>query len=170
MTGLTLYQPGVNEISLDVIREIVGHPSIQPSNPNGASNGSASEQNPQEKQLYSTSILQVLEASGYDMISLLLAGLVSHFPSDTLALVIMTLRCLCLALPAQQIQIWLKTAVESLSTSNVGNQDKLVFLENIQKGIASASRDEIKAAVTKLYQASRKARERARLDDGALDR
>lgn len=41
---------------------------------------------------------------------------------------------------------------------------------NIEKGIQGANRDEIKTAVTKLYQASRKARERARLDDGALDR
>lgn len=161
VAALGLYQPGLVSASLDFIRDVVGHEAIQgaPGQPQQTSSASS----PAELQAFAGAIRQVVDQHGYSLISILLQGLVTSFEPEDLGTVLTTVRVLCMTFP-QQVSAWIEPASETLPTANVSLQDRATFVAGMREALAASSLEGVRATLQKLYAASRKARERARMD------
>ncbi|KAN0063147.1 Nuclear import receptor [Thecaphora frezii] len=176
LSALTLYKNEIIEVALEFIREVVGHDALslppsasQPGTPLPAELTSAAnpQQGPslEEMAAYAASIRQVVGQQGYQLVTLLLTGLVTHFSPDTMPVVVVVLRVLSGGFPSE-MAAWIGPAAEQLPTSNVPANDKAQFVERYMSALNARNLDQVKQALNGLYNASRKARERARMDRG----
>ena len=178
LSALTLYKTEIIEVALELIREVVGHDALslppsssQPGTPLPASivsstaSGAGAGGGPSVEELtaYAATIRQVIGQQGYQLVSLLLTGLVTHFSPDTMPVVVTVLRVLSGGFPTE-MAAWVGPAAEQMPAANVPAQDRALFVEKFQSALNARSLDEVKVALNGLYSVSRKARERARLD------
>ncbi|EPQ28739.1 uncharacterized protein PFL1_03542 [Pseudozyma flocculosa PF-1] len=173
LSALTLYKPEIVDVALDFIREVVGHDSLslppsasQPGTPLPAQIISSDpRQGPsmEEMTAFAAGIRQVVGQQGYQLVSLLLTGLVTHFSPDSMPVVVTVLRVLSAGFP-NEVAAWIAPAVEQLPTSNVPTNDKAQFVDKFIGALNARDLDQVKQALNGLYNASRKARERARMD------
>ncbi|CAO1616063.1 unnamed protein product [Sympodiomycopsis kandeliae] len=177
VTALTLVQPEVIGRALEFLRNIIGHDALAatlggPSaaalgvDSNGHSQGSnASLSSPQEQTALGNAIQSTISSQGLPLVSLLLEGLVTTFPSDQIHTVVILFRILSTGFPQAITQEWITPAVEALPASAVSNVEKGKFVEKFVASVASGDLNGVKLALTDgLYKASRKSRERSRMD------
>lgn len=172
VTALTLVQPEIIVRALEFIRMVIGHDSLastpvpsQPGTPQtlGVSNG-GNHYADAEMIAYASVIRQVISAEGYQLVAVLLEGLVTTFPPEHVQLVVTIFKVLVSAFPRECLA-WLGPAVEALPSSAVAVQQSSRFLEAITGAVGQGNLNGVKAALTDhLYRASLKSRERNRLD------
>jgi len=152
LTGLTLVQPDIIFPTLDLLRSILGHDSL--SSPPSAGQ-------PPNFPRYALAIRQVATANGFQLVGLVLTGLVTHFPEDAVHLVISIFRLLAALWPTE-LATWLPPVVEQIPVSSLPIPAKSQFLTAIGNALATNNMELVKQAVTSLNRASRKTRERTR--------
>lgn len=135
LAALTLLQPQVIDSALQFIREVVGHDALsipptssQPGTPLPPPADPTSGPSPQELAAYSAAIRHVVGEQGFQLCGLLLTGLVTHFSSESMPVVLTTFRVLAAGFPAESAS-WVPAAAESLPVSNVPAQDRVAFVE-----------------------------------------
>ncbi|PWZ00583.1 ARM repeat-containing protein [Testicularia cyperi] len=184
MSALTLQKTETIATALDLVLGIVGHDALslpatasQPGTPLpsfGYSGGDPdSPPSMEELAAYAAVIRQTVGQQGFNVASLLLNGLVTHFSPDVMPVVVTTIRILSGGFPTE-MAAWIGGIVEQLPSNYVPDKDKAVFVDKYLAALNNRSLDQVKFALNGLYGASRKARERTRLDrndDGStLDR
>jgi len=132
--ALRALAPGVVCIASEVIRDVLQ------AQPNDAVNAMVAEQ-------------------GADVCRALLTGLVTHFPPENMPVVVDSVRALARLCPAA-FGPWIIGAAAQLPDDAVPESERARFLESMQSG----HDDAVKPSLVILYGASRKSRERARLD------
>lgn len=120
LAGLTLIQSDIVFISLDLIRDIVTHESLEspPAVP------------PPKFPIYAAAIKAVVEKEGLDLTGLLLTGLVGDFPSDSASSIITIFRVLAKFWPSQLLT-WLPTVLQQLPSTTTPDQVKQAFLAEV---------------------------------------
>ncbi len=183
LATLTLLKTEAVATGLDLVLGIVGHDSLMmpvtPSQPGtplpGPGVPSADGQpTPEEMSSYAAAIRHVIGQQGFQLASTLLNGLVTQFSPEVMPVVVTTLKVLSGAFAGEMVA-WVPGIVEQLPTSYVPDKDKMAFMERYLQAVNGKSLDQIKQALNGLYSASRKARERNRVDKedgpgGMLDR
>lgn len=172
LSALHLYQVNILSASLDFLREVIGHDSlaIPPSGvPNRTSDGlptgpAYTDVHRQEMALYAQSIRTTVEEQGLPTLSALLQGMISTFDPDTIPTVMVIFRVMAVNFDAEKLKGWIQLATENLTTSYVPLSEKQKFVQSYQNALQSRNLDAIKPALQSLYTASRKSRERDRLD------
>ncbi|CAD6926118.1 unnamed protein product [Tilletia controversa] len=173
--ALSLYRPEVVDTALSFIREVVGHDALSMVPNNSAPGtpltplyaersmalGAAAETSPQELAVFANNIRSVIQEQGFQLCSQLLNGLVSHFSTDCLPLVVSVIRVLSSLFPAETAT-WIPAAAESLPPRLVSPADNQKFLQSFASAINGSNLDQIKPAVQSLYAAARRAQDRAR--------
>ncbi|KAI0814905.1 ARM repeat-containing protein [Irpex lacteus] len=151
LAGLTLIQSDIVFISLDLIRDIVTHESLEspPAVP------------PPKFPIYAAAIKAVVEKEGLDLTGLLLTGLVGDFPSDSASSIITIFRVLAKFWPSQLLA-WLPTVLQQLPSTTTPDQVKQAFLAEVTQSLNAKDYDKVKYAILTLHRASRKARDRRR--------
>lgn len=151
--ALTVVQTDVIWASLEVIRTILTHNCLEP------------QPNPPPKfPVFATAISQAIEKNGFDLVSLLLSGIVNQFPEESISTVVTSIRVIAALWPAQLLQ-WLPRALQDLTSAPA--QAKTQFMEEITSAMSAGQLDKVRYAVLGFNRASRKARERRRT--GAMD-
>jgi transportin-3 len=172
LSAMHVYQSNVVNAALDFLREVIGHdslaippPGVPNRNADGLPTGPAySEAERQQMAQYAQSIRTAVEAQGSPTVTSLLQGLVSSFDSDTIPSVMTIFRILVVNFDTEKIKVWIQVATENLSISLVSLAEKERFLQSYMMALEARNLDGIKPALQGLYNASRKARERDRLD------
>ncbi|KAL9941135.1 hypothetical protein V8E36_000623 [Tilletia maclaganii] len=178
VAALTIYRHEVVDTALTFIREVVGHDalsmipntsapgtSLTPVYPNPALISAvgpvSQETNPQEVAAIANNIRSVIQEQGFQLCSLLLNGLTSHFSPDCLPLAVSVIRVLSSLFPTE-MAAWIPAAAESLPTRTVSVAERQKFVESYTSAMANQALDQIKPAVTSLYSIARRAQDRAR--------
>ena len=172
LSALHLYQANIQTAALDFLREVIGHDSLAipaSGTPTRTSDGlptgpAYSEVHREHMSRLALSIRSVVDEQGQQTVTALLQGMIATFDPDTVPTVIIIFRILAVNFEAGKLQIWIGAASESLATSHVPSSETLKFQQAIQATLQSGNVDGIKPALQGLYAASRKARERDRLD------
>lgn len=172
VTALTLVQDQIVARALEFLRRIVGHDALsvaptasQPGTPlnlgmNGSSNGNSAEQ----LTAFAASIRGVLASQGFPLISVLLEGLVTTFSPDQNQTVALIFKVLVSGFPRECLA-WIGPAVESLPNAAISHVEKAKFLERFMTSVERSDLIGVKNALLDgLYRASRKSRERGRVD------
>ncbi|KAK0538574.1 Nuclear import receptor [Tilletia horrida] len=178
LAALTLNRPEIVDTALTFIREIVGHDALSmvpnnsaPGTPltpvyPGAASGLlvgavASETSPQELIAFANNIRSVIQSQGFELCSLILNGLVSHFSSDCLPLVVSVIRVLSSLFPAE-MSAWIPAATEAITSRSISTVERQNFAQAYTSALAGQNLDQIKPAITSLFSAARRAQDRAR--------
>ncbi|CEH14085.1 Nuclear transport regulator [Ceraceosorus bombacis] len=172
VTALALLDQRVLGTSIDFLCEVLGHDSLSlPVNeghagvsvvPYGEPGSRRSDTQPTElNHAIADNIRKVVADQGQALTSVLISGLVGHFQPDILSTVMTAIRLLALAFPQETLG-WAAHAVEPLPNTTVPSKDKHAFMTNFSNAIATSS--PVRTALTGLYGASRKSRERALVD------
>ncbi|KAE8269860.1 hypothetical protein A4X09_0g2469 [Tilletia walkeri] len=178
VSALSLFRPEVVDTALSFIREVVGHDALSmvpnnsaPGTPltpmyaDGsvalAAGGAAAETSPQELAVFANNIRSVIQGQGFELCSQLLNGLISHFSTDCLPLVVSVVRVLSSLFPAETA-VWIPAAAESLPPRLISADDKQKFLQSFANALSGPHLDQIKPTVAGLYKAARRAQDRAR--------
>lgn len=184
LAALTLLKTETVATALDLVLGIAGHDSLMlpvtPSQPGTPLPTAAGTPNPdgspsmEDLAAYAAAIRHVVGQQGFQLASVLLNGLVTQFSPEVMPVVVTTLKVLSGGF-AGEMMSWLPGIVEQLPTSYVPDKDKMAFVERYLQAINGKSLDQVKHALNGLYSASRKARERNRIDKegaagGLLDR
>lgn len=114
---------------------------------------------------YLDPVRQVVAEQGFAVCQAMLRGLVTFFPPENMPVVVGTIKALQ-PLAQDALLAWLAAAAEQLPPSAVSQEDTAKFLQSLQS--APFSPEQIKPSLVVLYGASRKSRERARLDKEAV--
>jgi transportin-3 len=177
ISTLTLLTAQTVLAALDVIRAIIGHDSLQydPSDPSMAPYAAVYP-------AYAQSIRSVMETVSFQLVGILLDGLVAAL-EDTTSNILTVFRMLSVQFP-QLLAAAIPSAVEALSSKVVGGAEKVEFLNMFNLYVQSLSRrreddtddavsralgaqnpNRVKEAFTWLLRTSNKSRERARLSE-----
>ncbi|WFD30101.1 Nuclear import receptor [Malassezia sp. CBS 17886] len=162
VAALTALSPGVVGIASDVIRTLLELPAGVPDAHQGPHIINA-----QEAATYADVVARVVSEQGFDVCRAMLVGLVTHFPPENMSTVVSSLRALARIAQAPFSQ-WVAAACEALPVDAISLQDRARFLESMDGALADRE-DRIKQSLVLLYSASRKSRERARLEEEAAD-
>ncbi|SNX83219.1 related to MTR10 - involved in nuclear protein import [Melanopsichium pennsylvanicum] len=174
LVALTLLKTETVGTALDLVLGIVGHDALmlpvtasQPGTPMPAAGTPNADGSPSMEDLasYAAAIRHAVGQQGFQLASVLLNGLVTQFSPEVMPVVVTTLKVLSGAFIGEMI-LWVPGIVEQLPTSYVPDKDKNAFVERYLQAAHGKSFDQIKQALNGLYTASRKARERSRLDKG----
>ncbi|THH18937.1 hypothetical protein EW146_g2139 [Bondarzewia mesenterica] len=158
LAALTLIQSDIIFASLDLIRIILTHDCLSPT---------ATTPLPPKFPIYAAAIRQVVEKEGFELIGLLLTGLVGDFPEETSSSIITIFRVLSGLWPTQVLS-WVPPVLQRLPVSSAPDEAKARFLTDLKAAIDAGQYDKVKYAILGLDRTSRKARDRRRL--AALDR
>ncbi|EMD41983.1 hypothetical protein CERSUDRAFT_110525 [Gelatoporia subvermispora B] len=153
MLALNLVQADIVFAALDFVRMIVTHDCLSPS----------STHPPPKFPIYSAAIRPVVEKEGPELVGYLLSGLVGDFPEESTSLVVTIFRVLSALWPAQLLT-WLPVVLQQLPVTSAPEQAKRQFMTDVSSAIQMTQYDKVKYAVIALHRASRKARERRRVN------
>lgn len=181
LAALTLFKTETVATALDLVLGILGHDSLmmpvtpsQPGTPLPATGTPNADGTPsmQEMASYAAAIRHVVGQQGFQLASVLLNGLVLQFSPEVMPVAVTTLKVLSGGF-AGEMMAWVPSIVEQLPS--VPDKDKVAFVERYMQAVNSKSLDQVKQSLNGLYAASRKARERSRVDregepGGLLDR
>lgn len=125
VVSLTVVHSDIIFASLDLMRSILTHDSLDPSVVN------SSTRNPPPKYLaYAASIRQVVNTEGPQFTSNLLAGLVNDFPEESISTVITIFRMLAVLWP-QQLASWLPQVLDQLPVAASYGPAKTKLLDDV---------------------------------------
>lgn len=147
-----MYQAEIVAEALNFARTVVGHDAL----------GGAAPQ--QQQPEVAQAIRVAVQERGGPLCAALLHGMVSTFDPDTMADVAIVVRMLLVHMDAASVQVWLGAAIEALDVSLVPLAEKHKAMAALQAALAAGKLDEVRPALQVLYGASRKSRERDRLD------
>jgi len=153
LSSLNLLQPEIVFASLDLVRNIIGHDALLPV---------PGMQQPATYTVYAEAIRKTVEQQGFQLVGLLLSGLITHFPEDSNNNVTTIFRILARLWPSDLVS-WLPSVLEQLPTSTLPVAAKNQFFADVKNAIDLGQVDRVKQALHSLHRASRKARERKRL-------
>jgi len=123
LTALTLVQVDINYPALDLLRRILAHDSLI--NPPGTPSAGQSNQNT----MFATAIRQSMAEQGFQLVGLVLTGLVTYFVEDTNSLVITIFRILADLWP-NELATWLPPVLEQIPTATLSLPAKSQFLSD----------------------------------------
>ncbi|WFD33743.1 Nuclear import receptor [Malassezia cuniculi] len=112
----------------------------------------------------SASISAAVAAHGAALTTSLIAGLMTHFSPDHMQLVFAVYRALATSWP-DEMSVWTNAAVEQLPGHAIAPSERTRFLTSIQEQLRTRSVSHVSTSLLILFNASRRLRERARLDD-----
>ncbi len=159
LAALTLLKTETIATALDLVLGIVGHDSLTVSRMQG-------DATPSDTSAYAAAIRQVVAQHGFQLTSSLLNGLVTQFSPEVMPVVVTTLKVLTGSF-ATEMHAWIPPIVEQLPTAYVPEKDRQAFVQRYMAALEGNSLDQVKLAINALYAASRKARERTRVDRDA---
>jgi transportin-3 len=146
--------------ALDLIRNIVGHDSIHPTE--------SAKAPPPKFPLYAQAIRQAVEESGAFAVEHLMLGLVSTFSQDTTPLVVSILVTIA-RLWTKDISGWIVNAISKLPPSAVPAGVDATFINDFNLALSNADIDKVKAALHNINRSCRKLRDRRRDIDTGYD-
>ncbi|PPQ62738.1 hypothetical protein CVT24_000432 [Panaeolus cyanescens] len=152
LSGLEVVHSDIVFATLDLLRNIVTHDSLdpQPSTPP-----------PAKFALYSKAIQTTVNQYGAQLTTLVLKGVVGDFPEDSSSSIVSIFRGLAQVWPSQLLT-WIPQALETLPPSVPPLQARTQFLQEVNAAIHSRQFDKVKYAVLNFDRASRKTRDRRR--------
>ncbi|KAI0053348.1 ARM repeat-containing protein [Auriscalpium vulgare] len=153
LAGLTLIQSEIVFVSLDLIRIILNHDCLEPP---------ANAPPPPKFPIYANAIRGVIDAEGFELTGLLLAGLVGDFPEEASSSIISIFRVLA-SQWSTQLVAWTPPVLQQLPSSVAPDDAKALFLKEITDSITMGQYDKVKYAVLGIHRTSRKIRERRRV-------
>ncbi|MCO5588073.1 hypothetical protein L7F22_042028 [Adiantum nelumboides] len=155
-----MYQVSILEAILDYLRIVVGHDALEQNAGNGFSQ-SHSRLDPQVASQYANAIRSVLQEQGAALVSALLQGTVTTFEPETLPDTTIVLRLLAVNVTGfQALQSWFAAGLAGINDSIISQAEKQKCMTTLSQGESNS----IKPALQGIYSASRKSRERDRLD------
>lgn len=157
-----MYQVSILNATLDYIRIIVGHDALeQQSSSNGFSRSQFSQIDPQVAAQYANAIRSVLQEQGAALVKALLQGIVTTFESESLPDTTIILRLLAVNVSGfDAVQSWIAQSLAGINDSVISQTEKQKCMTILSQGESTS----IKPALQAIYSASRKSRERDRLD------
>jgi len=120
MAGLTVVHSDIIFASLDLFRSILTHDCLD----QGASSRNS------KFTLYASAIRNAMDKEGLQIAGCLLNGLVGDFPEDAASTVVSIFRSLVFNW-SNQILIWLPPVLEQLPVTNIPNDAKTQFLQEV---------------------------------------
>ena len=151
LASLQALSPALVGIATDLLRDLLAfHPGPD---------GSTAPEAPAGTE----AVAEVVNEHGFQLCCSTLVGLMTHFPPDTMPVVFAIFRTLAARFP-QQLAQWLPPATEQLPPQVISAQERAQFLNAMDSALRTGHIDQVKASLVILYGASRKSRERARMD------
>ncbi|TDL28505.1 ARM repeat-containing protein [Rickenella mellea] len=152
IAALTMIHSDIIFASLDLIRIILTHDSLQ--------NGTVM---PPKFPIYASTIRQVFDMEGPQLLGYLLAGLVGDFPEESTSTVVSIFRGVASVWP-NQLLAWLPQVLEQLPTTSSPTfaLARKQFLDDVTSAVKKGEIDKVKHAVIALHRFSVKTRERRR--------
>jgi transportin-3 len=123
VSSLSMIQPEIIFPALEFIRSTVGHNCMRPS---------MQSQLTLDERRFEPMIRQTVSSAGFQLVGIVLTGLVSHFPDDGVFLVVDIMSSLALAWSTELSQ-WLPPVIEQLPLSSVPPAAKTQFLSDFAK-------------------------------------
>lgn len=176
LEALDLYQASTVQGALNFMRDLVGHESLLlPPPADGAvtaemmaaaarAPGAGDTQSATTFALLLRGVLTSGSAPmGAQLVRTLLLGLTGKLDPDDQPITISILRMVAGAFPALSLQ-WVEAALPALPASSVSQADKEKFVETYRSALAHHNLDQVRVALNTLYRASRRTRDRARMD------
>ena len=182
LSGLMLYQPDIIYPSLEFILNMLRHDCLT------ILNAAPGPSPPPNFPLYAAAIRGIIEEQGFSLVGFLLAGMLSHFPEDSISTVVTIFKILAQVWP-QQMVAWLPGASEHIPNASLPIESRRVFISDFTRcvivlleirftntvawvyifysSVASRQFDKVKQVILNLHRASRRVRDRTRLT--ALD-
>ncbi|KAG8932286.1 Nuclear import receptor [Tulasnella sp. 418] len=154
LTSLTLVHPDVIFPALDFVYSVLGHEALNP-------DAAESKDVPAKFPLFAAAIRKAVAESGFQMVALILTGLVTHFPEDSTSIVSTIFRIVAGLWPTE-LATWLPTVLEQVPPSSLAPAAKTQFLTEFGAAVSAGELDRIKKAVVTLNRASKRTRERSR--------
>ncbi|MBW0475818.1 hypothetical protein O181_015533 [Austropuccinia psidii MF-1] len=155
LTSLEFFAPGPLSATLNYIREILGHSSLENTSMNGVDTPVA----PAGFTLLAQAIQSLIIQHGYPLCEILLRRLLTDFPEDTVSSVIALFRLLSDRFP-NEISAWLPVVAENLPERAISFNEKQKFLSALREALSQRRSDLVKEAILSIVKVSR--RERAR--------
>lgn len=151
VASLALIHSDIIFASLDLLRGIIGHDSLDPSLKNP----------PPKFPGYAASIRQVVNAEGTQLTARLLSGLVNDFPEETVAMVVTIFRMLAVLWP-EQLLSWFPAAVNSTPMPASFGPAKEQLLNEVTSAITSSEFDKVKKAINNFHRFAMRTKDRRR--------
>lgn len=137
LSTLSLLTPSIVLAALDTLRAIIGHESLLSQQPlQGSQSLRPTEASPAAFAHYAAAIRAVVTATSYQLVSMLLDGLVDGAGEDTASNVLTVLRVLSIQFPAE-LTAALPSAVEQLSDKMATASEKAEFLQRYNTCVRS---------------------------------
>ncbi|KAG8906064.1 Nuclear import receptor [Tulasnella sp. 417] len=150
LTALTRVHPDIISSALDLLRMILGHESMTPS-----------AAQPAKYVQYATAIRQTVSVNGFQFVGLLLSGMVTTFPEDSVRLVASLFRLLAGGWRAE-LATWLPPAVQQLPAASLPMEARAKFLTDMANALSDGNLDHVRSSILSLNRASQRAKERSR--------
>jgi len=165
LTCLEFFDPEPVYTSLDYIRQILGHSSLEMQNgtttgPDGKP-GSSGKSSSADCALFAQSISQLVTQNGYLLCEVLLRRTLTDFPEDALSTVIILFRLLSDFFPLQ-LASWVPTIMDHLPPKVVTLPDKEKFLLALKQALQETRSELVKQAILDLVKSCRRERARER--------
>jgi len=160
LSALTLYQHDIIYPSLEFVLNMLRHDCLTTVNAPPVASP------PPNFPLYAAVIQGVIDEQGFSLVGFLLAGMLSHFPEDSISSVVTIFKLLA-QLWSQQILAWLPSASEHIPKESLPTAARSAFISEFTAAVTSREFDKVKPALLNLHRASRRSRDRTRLT--ALD-
>jgi len=152
MAALSLIQADVVFTSLDLLRAILDHESLDPV-----------PKPPPKFPIYAATIRQVVSKEGFELLGCILNGMAGDFPEDSTSVVVTILRAISVHW-STELLVWLPPVLQQLSTAAMPAEAKTQFFSEVNSAVNSGQYDKVKYAVLALNRVSRKARDRRRTE------
>jgi len=165
LTCLEFFDPEPVYTSLDYIRQILGHSSLEmqsgtTTGPDGKP-GSSGKRSSADCALFAQSISQLVTQNGYLLCEVLLRRTLTDFPEDALSTVIILFRLLSDFFPLQ-LASWVPTIMDHLPPKVVTLPDKEKFLLALKQALQETRSELVKQAILDLVKSCRRERARER--------
>ncbi|KAH9473766.1 hypothetical protein MJO29_000822 [Puccinia striiformis f. sp. tritici] len=179
LTSLEFFDPEPIFTSLNYIRQILGHSSLElqstssaPTSGNGegksaimtTTNKANIQTDQAEYQLFVQSIKQLIVQNGYLLTEVLLRRTLTDFPEDSLSLVIILFRLLSDFFP-MELATWVPSVIERLPPKIVSIADREKFLVAFNKALQENRSESVKQSLLDLVKSSRRERARERFSE-----
>ncbi|KAH8120311.1 ARM repeat-containing protein [Phellopilus nigrolimitatus] len=151
IASLSLIHTEVIFASLDVLRGVVTHDSLDPSFKNP----------PPKFPIYAAVVRQVVNTEGPQFTTDLLNGLVNDFPEESVSIVLTIFRSLAVLWP-QQLISWLPGALDRVPMAASFTPAKQQLLDDVTSSISSSQFDKVKKAVGNFHRFSARSKDRRR--------
>lgn len=123
LAALTLVQTDTVFASLDLIRVILTHDCLAPE---------PLKPPPPKFPLYANAIHQAIDKEGFELASLLIAGLVGDFPEEATSIIVTLFRVLASLWPSQ-LQQWAPVILQSVPAASAPEEAKVRFMKDLNE-------------------------------------